>query len=334
MYVIRLCFLDQVEEDLKDNAIIEPSAKMLVTICCEQVFRAAAKQLSRKYLPTSDFNDLRERIANIATEVASKYKFVETRESFDFSWTTPYVHFHGFDFAADERDTKKFSGGLVTFIPEVFTNLRPPENNVLEFGAVFQQLHDCRSRCHTLKEKAVLTSPAVVDHQIAALVEFTFNNILPLPSPRGTPAAIFKCPYSRAANIPLSHQRAALRFLMEIMQYYAEASMSVEFSNSTHYATRAITSSCIMAIFDAIVRIQAVPAPSQVSRLLEAYHLMIDEAGETMVKGFWMSTYGLEEKNQTQTNLSPKVTFEPRYHSPIFYSISTREDLSSHVRLE
>jgi len=116
-----------------------------------------------------------------------------------------------------------------------------------------------------MRAKASSSSDAVVSHQIAAMIQHTFTEVIPFPSPRATPAAIFKCPYSTAKDVKIEMQREALRSLLEISQNYTAAALSIEFSNSQNHAVRAVVSGAILAVFDAVIRIQASPIPSPVN---------------------------------------------------------------------
>jgi len=266
--VLRLAYLFKIGDDLSKQAKISSVDKLLINTCCDQTFRAASKlKLLTDHIDDSYLGKVRSAIVSLRNQLDAKYAAnLDNSKNFDLTQTAPFRSFTGFDCLEGTRDNDHLSGGSTGFVAEVFTNLKMPSSAVTSLASVFDQIQQCRSRCNVMMDKISLSSLTIVNHQICAFVEHSFTALLPLPSARGTPAAIFKCPYSTAKDITLVQQRTALRCLLDIAFCYASASLSTAQSNSQHRSTRMITGLCILAIFDAMLRIQASPKASPISR--------------------------------------------------------------------
>ena len=126
-----------------------------------------------------------------------------------------------------------------------------------------------------------MSAASIAVHQICALVEHTFTEVLPLPAPRHRASTtIHDCPWALNAimfesqmhsegtvmpgealadeqRLTLEQQKCCLRDLRDIAVHYSAAIKSCDHDRETD-GRKAVTMGAILCVFDATMRVQAV----------------------------------------------------------------------------
>ena len=137
------------------------------------------------------------------------------------------------------------------------------------------------NRCDSLRAKTTVSAASIAVHQICALVEHTFTEVLPLPAPRHRASTtVHDCPWARDAiffesemhsegafmpgesladgqTLTLEEQKCCLRDLRDIAVHYSAAIKSCDHDRETD-GRKAVTMGAILCVFDATMRVQAV----------------------------------------------------------------------------
>ena len=173
----------------------------------------------------------------------------------------------GFDLLHDMRNTDAFAGDPEDYAPKLFVDLAEagPKTTFEDVSAAILRAEVQTDR---LRQKSSVSSPSVALHQICSLVEHLFTTVLPVPTPWSEELAA-----SGAANpwipveVSLTLQRSVLRAINRVCVHYVAASKSLKYDRMQS-GKRIVTMACMLAAFDAVLRLQASPQPSPVSALL------------------------------------------------------------------
>jgi hypothetical protein len=175
--------------------------------------------------------------------------------------SAPLLPFAGFELIAEQRDPEVFAGGETEATPDLFVDLTSfgTPQNLVEFSAVVRKTV---VRCDRLRAKTSVSAATIALHQITALVERTFLELLPPPPPRGI------CPSQAKGNemwgsfaLTLKQQRETLADLLSLSKHYISAARSLN-TDRFDDATRTITMTSLFVSFDAIARLFALPDTS------------------------------------------------------------------------
>lgn len=117
--------------------LLETADRVLIEVGCDQTYRAVDKCFVAGTVDKAIVHAVKGLSHKLKSEAVRKLeKDTEERSGFVMHHTTPFVHFHGFTWVADHRDTYKFVDGPIDIIPEMFTNLAPPTQTMMHFNQV------------------------------------------------------------------------------------------------------------------------------------------------------------------------------------------------------
>eukprot|EP00467_Chlorarachnion_reptans_P010822 CAMPEP_0114525784 /NCGR_PEP_ID=MMETSP0109-20121206/22631_1 /TAXON_ID=29199 /ORGANISM="Chlorarachnion reptans, Strain CCCM449" /LENGTH=5518 /DNA_ID=CAMNT_0001707433 /DNA_START=63 /DNA_END=16619 /DNA_ORIENTATION=+ len=261
-FQIRCAYLDRVGEDLvkesKAGNILKDSDVRMIRVACNQTAMAALKEQKRGNLDSKGLGVVQNhinRIQGLVKETSEVTDF-ENMQKLGMEFSNRYIAYAGFGLVADDRKTDGLKGGPTEAVPELFVDLFD-ETPLSTFDQIQNYLLKTKERCDRLRAKTSVSAGSIACHQIACLIQTVFTVRVPVPTPEKLAEAKSElkssstCPYLVAK--PSAEERLeALKALQALMLHYAAATMSTNMDRADE-SSRAI---CIMAVFDAILRMR------------------------------------------------------------------------------
>ena len=177
----------------------------------------------------------------------------------------------------------------------MFVEVTTPDTHVKDWSEASKAILECGDRAEKLLARSACCSHSLVYHQVLALVEHYFLSVLPVPSPTQVSAAMaakesndesddeeaataadaedgeanqepVEGPYTPRQQTNVSVQRDCLQALNDVMLLYVAAAKTTWTTDDAETEfLRLLTTGCIFAVFDAVLRMQALPAPTHLS---------------------------------------------------------------------
>jgi thiol-disulfide isomerase/thioredoxin len=171
--------------------------------------------------------------------------------------------FANFDLVGDYTDTGALKGPKAQAANELFINMQ--FKPITSSASLMQAIMDCGKAVARLRAKTAIADTTLCNHQILAYIEHAFTVAIPIPNARDP---LTNSLYNDHINPPgdcvLHHQRDCLRELHTIMLEYTCCAKALYSKDDVAIELlRTVTSACIMAVFDGVVRI--VPSGQSIS---------------------------------------------------------------------
>lgn len=184
----------------------------------------------------------------------------------------------------------------------MFVDVTTPDSFVKDWNEASTAILECAERAEKLLARSACVSHSLVYHQVLSLVEHYFLSVLPVPSPAQVGACMAakdaddeeedaegggdeggeaaggveaegetneestEGPYTPRERANVSVQRECLRALNDVMLLYVAATKTVwQQDDAETEFLRLLTVGCIFSVFDAVLRLQALPAPTHLS---------------------------------------------------------------------
>lgn len=173
-------------------------------------------------------------------------------------------------------------------------------------------LRECVHCCTLLANQADLVRNSYCLR--TSLIAHLFTQVLPLPLPATSPLAD-RC-FWGSQKMTHDTQSAILHSLALLSRHFAAACLSLK-ATRTSDATRTVTFSCIAAIADAVLRVEATDVPSQLS-----LHYSGRAAGPVTPYGFDIGDFALE--SSTMMMIDPFLSTARTQVLDYFACVSSR----------
>ena len=221
----------------------------------------------------------------------------------EWSNVATLMPFGGFELLRETRPEHRFKGENMQGATQMFVDVTTPDTHVKEWGEASTAILECADRAEKLLARSACAAHSLVYNQVLSLVEHYFLCVLPVPTPAQVGGAMaakeadgeadgdgdidgssakakgedvaeggeaddesVEGPYTPRERVHVSVQRDCLRALNDIMLLYVAASKSMWANEDAESEfLRLLTVGSIFAVFDAVLRLQALPAPTHLS---------------------------------------------------------------------
>ena len=206
MVHIRASFLDQILVDLRPTAAASapsapstPSAPPLdlrtsdvkmIDMGCSQTLYAAMKLSKREGIDSAGMLRL-EKVVHTIQQTVQHIPIVDQEANalmpLGLESSAPLLPFPNFELirSIGVDDPEVFAGGETEATPDLFVDLtaQPQLNTMQDY---LKTLDLCTERCINLRAKTAVCAATIALHQICALIQRTFMQVLPFPPCRGS----------------------------------------------------------------------------------------------------------------------------------------------------
>ncbi|KAH3765213.1 nxn protein, partial [Pelomyxa schiedti] len=203
-----------------------------------------------------------------------------------------------------QTDVDKYIGEPYKVTVPTLSDLLSIPPKVETAAQAVQAIIQCDSLCEELMSRAKITSTSskLANHmQIIGLISYLFTEVLPIPLPLNAPPDQHCIWRNAGAGFLQEMQSICLERIHKLAMTYTTLWQSIERPSRSYDSERALVASCMLSIFDAVVRFQALH-PLLISEL------MWEDGGYTVHTGVCRNNREYEEISNTMEFVNPSLT--------------------------